>query len=644
MDCIRQYLEAREIPVPIEPAILELLTSPQQRTLKACCEILCNHRAVLLDEATGTGKTYVASALAAWYAQTNLTQIIVIAPAHLLDHWQNVLEKFGVEASLYSYQLVSLDKIASPNVPDSLWILDEAHFLKNPSTLRHRHLRSWTACHRICLITATPVSLSWDDLRALMSLCGFPDGIKDNAWLRSFANAIRPQAMGFRIAPEGAFERQNREIVYAISPNHDGIKRLIEQIQQIPWLVQTTNGAVELKLIRNVLIHRLFSHRESCLCSLKRLARFYKICARNPERRLMTRKAFYKMMGIEGRQLCLPLGNDVVESQKEAFHLDEILAQIDEAIRELDWICKHEPDDKITRLIEWIRTLDENEQIVIFTQYCDTARILENSLVNLGSVGLLTSGIARFNHYEIDANLLMSMFNPDQAMPEWWERTGQKTARILICTDAFSCGQNFQKASALIHFDLPWNPALIQQRNGRLIRKGQIHHQIRIVTFKAADQSDDIAAYQMDFATKIHTRETLQNTWKTSEMSLKIDEMIICNALGMPPLWAKNQGRWIPIASLDIPDNPKVVIEHHTVLSAFSCNIASMKKQYSSLWHHFKKTQACSGMVRNFVRRIYMAAVFPQMAHDVDGVQSFEQTSPNLMSESISCLHIRFLP
>lgn len=645
MDCIRQYLEDRETPPPVGAEILDLLTVPQQRTLQACCEILSNHRAVLVDESTGTGKTFVVSALAAWYVQTNPdVHIVVAAPAHLQDHWRRVLTIFGVEASFYSYQMVSLERIDCPKVPDSLWILDEAHLLKNPATLRHRHLRVWTARHRVCLITATPVSLSWADLRALMSLCGFPDCIKDNAWLRSFANAIRPQTLVMRLMPEGLFGCQNCEIVYAISPCQSGIQRVIEQIKTVPWLVQTSTGAVELHLIRNLLLHRLFSHREACLCSLKKIARFYRICALNPEDRLMTRKAFYKMMGIEGRQLCLPLGKGTREVQTGQFHLNEILDQIGSVVHELEWICKHEPDEKLHRLKAWIRTMDEDEQIVIFTQYCDTARILEKSLSELGRVGLLTSGTARLNHYEIDANLLMAMFNPDLKMPEWWDRTGQKIARILICTDAFSCGQNFQKACAIIHFDLPWNPVLIQQRNGRLIRKGQKHDQIRIVTFRARDQSDEIETYQAHFESKIQAREELQNTWKTRKMVLRLDEMIICRTLGMPHLWGKTQGRWVPISPADVPDNPRVIVTSQKMESAFSCNVATMRKHYAGMWELLKKKKANSLVLRSFVRQIYTAAVFPQMVHEEDVGGLFEQTSPILKSQGISCLHIRFLP
>ncbi len=46
--------------------------------------------------------------------------------------------------------------------------------------------------------------------------------------------------------------------------------------------------------------------------------------------------------------------------------------------------------------------------------------------------------------------------------------------RILLCTDAAREGINLQTyCSDLIHFDLPWNPSRLEQRNGRIDRKLQ---------------------------------------------------------------------------------------------------------------------------------------------------------------------------
>lgn len=44
---------------------------------------------------------------------------------------------------------------------------------------------------------------------------------------------------------------------------------------------------------------------------------------------------------------------------------------------------------------------------------------------------------------------------------------------ILICSDAFKEGKNFQFCQHLIHYDFPYTPAAIGQRNGRIYRTGQ---------------------------------------------------------------------------------------------------------------------------------------------------------------------------
>jgi len=47
------------------------------------------------------------------------------------------------------------------------------------------------------------------------------------------------------------------------------------------------------------------------------------------------------------------------------------------------------------------------------------------------------------------------------------------SARVLVATDIGGEGQNLQFCSTLVNFDLPWNPAVIEQRIGRLHRMGQ---------------------------------------------------------------------------------------------------------------------------------------------------------------------------
>jgi SNF2 family DNA or RNA helicase len=64
--------------------------------------------------------------------------------------------------------------------------------------------------------------------------------------------------------------------------------------------------------------------------------------------------------------------------------------------------------------------------------------------------------------------------------------------RILIATDAAREGLNFQAHCAdLFHFDLPWNPGRIEQRNGRIDRKLQPAPEVRCHYFVLPQRVED---------------------------------------------------------------------------------------------------------------------------------------------------------
>lgn len=64
--------------------------------------------------------------------------------------------------------------------------------------------------------------------------------------------------------------------------------------------------------------------------------------------------------------------------------------------------------------------------------------------------------------------------------------------RILLATDAARDGLNFQAHCAdLFHFDLPWNPGRIEQRNGRIDRKLQPEPVVRCHYFVLPQRAED---------------------------------------------------------------------------------------------------------------------------------------------------------
>ena len=80
---------------------------------------------------------------------------------------------------------------------------------------------------------------------------------------------------------------------------------------------------------------------------------------------------------------------------------------------------------------------------------------------------------------------LSSATAPRRGLAE--EDTG---AQVLLCSEIGSEGRNFQFASNLVMFDLPFNPDLLEQRIGRLDRIGQAHDiQIHVPYLEKTAQS-----------------------------------------------------------------------------------------------------------------------------------------------------------
>ena len=74
---------------------------------------------------------------------------------------------------------------------------------------------------------------------------------------------------------------------------------------------------------------------------------------------------------------------------------------------------------------------------------------------------------------------------PSEKRPALVERfRDDPDCRVFLSTDAGAAGLNLQHASTLVNMDLPWNPALLEQRIGRIHRMGQ-KRPVQIVNFVA---------------------------------------------------------------------------------------------------------------------------------------------------------------
>src|SRR5262245_18017104 len=138
-------------------------------------------------------------------------------------------------------------------------------------------------------------------------------------------------------------------------------------------------------------------------------------------------------------------------------------------------------DAKAKGLIAWLRENIRpggkwsNNRVIIFTEYRATQNWLYSILAAEGMTGgdrLMTmfGGMDSQKREEIKAAF--------QTNPE------ESSVRILLATDAASEGIDLQNhCSRLIHYEIPWNPNRLEQRNGRVDRHGQKSKQVLIYHF-----------------------------------------------------------------------------------------------------------------------------------------------------------------
>lgn len=142
------------------------------------------------------------------------------------------------------------------------------------------------------------------------------------------------------------------------------------------------------------------------------------------------------------------------------------------------------PDSKTAELIAWLRRelLPDGQwsdrRAIIFTEYRDTQKWLVDMLESAG----LTRGERLMTLYGgMDPKERERMKAAFQAHPSI------SPVRILLATDAASEGIDLQNhCSRLIHFEIPWNPNRMEQRNGRIDRHGQHAPKVLIYHFVGA--------------------------------------------------------------------------------------------------------------------------------------------------------------
>jgi superfamily II DNA or RNA helicase len=121
----------------------------------------------------------------------------------------------------------------------------------------------------------------------------------------------------------------------------------------------------------------------------------------------------------------------------------------------------------------------QDERLIVFTEYKTTLDYIEKCLQEAfkdkrQAIRVLYGGMDQVDRDEIKE----AFNNPSDPV------------RILIATDAASEGLNLQEtARLLLHYEIPWNPSRLEQRNGRLDRHGQARD-VSVYHFTSEDDAD----------------------------------------------------------------------------------------------------------------------------------------------------------
>lgn len=154
---------------------------------------------------------------------------------------------------------------------------------------------------------------------------------------------------------------------------------------------------------------------------------------------------------------------------------------------------RYNTDGKMKHLLAWIegnQCPDKKHwndlRVIIFTEYEDTKNYIKNQLEHFFE-----------SHRDFEERVAVfhgptSMEKREEIKRAFNEHPSKNKLRILITTDAAREGLNLQTHCwNLFHYDIPWNPGRLEQRNGRIDRKLQPNKEVFCRYFEYAHRPED---------------------------------------------------------------------------------------------------------------------------------------------------------
>ena len=386
----------------------------------------------LIGDEMGLGKTIQAIATAEILAQhMGVERVLVICPTSLKYQWEREIAKFTSREALVigglsparrelfeqpsffkilNYDTVHRDLDMIHKWAPDLVILDEAQRIKNWSTRAARSVKQVTSPYAVVL-TGTPLE---NRLEELISIVQFID----------------QQRLGptYRLLHDHQQLDEHGKVV-----GYRDLNRIGQTLQPILIRRQKKDMAMQLpaRLDKNFFVPmtelQRGQHQENYEMVAKVVSKWrqYGFLTEVDQRRLM--------IGLQNMRMSCDSSYLIDQSTDSGVKADEVL----------------------TLLSELMET--PGNKVVIFSQWLRMHALLMKRLQDKpwGHV-LFHGGVESSKRKD-----LVDRFREDP------------NCRIFLATDAGGVGLNLQHANIVINMDLPWNPAVLEQRIGRVHRLGQ---------------------------------------------------------------------------------------------------------------------------------------------------------------------------
>ena len=443
--------------------------------LEPALAFIAGHTRVLLADEVGLGKTIQAGlVLSELCRRQSAPRVLIVVPASLRAQWQSELGyRFGIECLRADRRelevrsadgafganpwrragvwLVSADFLKQGHVLDTLpresWdlvVIDEAHGVCGDSDRYH-------ACHeiakrsrRVLLLTATPHSGDTGRFARLTGLGAHVDGSAGPP-----APRLQAPLVFRRTRDDLAIERRRRVSWHAIRLRDAESRALgaLLEFEQAALASANNNLLEHTRLVLSVFRKRALSTFTALSLSIARRLLWLddEETGTNAEAGWTQASLAFDADNDDSQELTLLAGPIGLDPRHERTWLRRLRQLADDAAR-----C----ESKIARLKSLLERTAE--PVVIFSEFRDPLDAVERRLRKNRAIAVVHGG------------------QDEQTQRSELARYLGGPASVLLATDVAGQGLNLQSRGRwVISLELPWNPARLEQRLGRVDRLGQ---------------------------------------------------------------------------------------------------------------------------------------------------------------------------